>query len=712
MRHHPPVITGEEHLQSNVEEGCAIIMNAAKECNSPQDITVWDETKPRWARIMDGKDPKLIWKSVNWKGTLNSINENQPTEGEFKEHFEKLFVNSTNNVDEAPNDLETAPYIPVLDDPFTYSEIEDAKKSMKKDKSYIGICPGILNILPVSWLMFLVTLINVIFTQCIYPTSWCYNKLFVLFKSGNRLLCTNYRGISIMDTFAKLYDVLILNRLLLWLDIDKCQAGAQKGRSCLEQIFSLRMLCDYAVCKKVKLFVLFIDYSKAYDRVPRHKLVAVLKSRGCGKIMLKAIQSMYTCTKNILKAAIIDATIGVRQGSPSSCLLFILYIDEMVRMIKSAIANDGFLGMLHALLLMDDTVILATNRDMCLKKFKVVTQYCRDYGMEINAKKTKFFVINGSDADKMPLQVDNTQICYSSQYLYLGAWFTDSGKLSHVISLHEKSNQAVVNKFSIFCASNSRMPFKYKKMVFEGAVMSSLLYSSESWLTTNIKPIEQQYNQLVRCLLGVRKNTSLNLCLLEAGIPPIRHIISRQRSNFLKSKVNVNDIDQPFVYVYNLCRNNNTTAYRFISEYMQPYANTNPFVDLVNDINAKKLQSTKFKTYAEELNVNMSLHPIYTTNAFIPDFLRESFSRLRLMSHKLRIETGRWSRTPRDARVCRCNNTSIQSEGHAVIECVLTSDIRSRYPMLDFTNINSLLEENTHLYSLCKYIHEVLKFYS
>ena len=217
----------------------------------------------------------------------------------FKDHFEKLLSsNDETGVPITPSDLDSAPYIPLLDDPFTYSELENVIFSLNKNKSYSGICPGILKVFPISWILFLLTVFNIIFTQCFYPTKWCYNKLFVLFKGGNRLLCDNYRGISIMDSLAKVYDSLILNRLLLWINIDKCQAGAQKGRSCLEQIYTLRMLCDYAMCKKLKLYVLFVDYSKAYDRVPRHKLIEVLKSRGCGKIMLKAIKSMYSCTKN------------------------------------------------------------------------------------------------------------------------------------------------------------------------------------------------------------------------------------------------------------------------------------------------------------------------------------------------------------------------------------------------------------------------------
>ncbi len=204
-----------------------------------------------------------------------------------------------------------------------------------------------------------------------------------------------------MDTLAKIYDTMLLNRLKLWCIIDKCQAGAQKNRDCTEQILTLRLLCDYASFRKVKLHVMFLDFSKAYDRVPRMRLIERLRDLGCGRVMLTAIKTMYKCTKNILKStATIDASIGVRQEAPSSCLLFLLYIDQMVRMLKRAVQTDGFLGSLHTLLLMDDAVILTTSRDMCVKKLNVICNFCRKSGMVINENKTKFFVINGEDHDR------------------------------------------------------------------------------------------------------------------------------------------------------------------------------------------------------------------------------------------------------------------------------------------------------------------------
>ena len=454
----PPTLdeVSVESVETAVKESCDIVNKIAKACKKTETNRVIS-AQPRWKRLMEENDCKTIWKAINWKGEINTNREiEQPSDNAFKTHFERLLNPSGEDFSEL--DVEQSPYIPLLDDPFTPRELDQAINSMNKNKSFIGFSPALLVNLPVTWLMFLLTLFNVVFQGFCFPITWCFSKLIVIFKTGDRMLCDNYRGISIMDTLAKVYDTLIMNRLKIWMAIDKCQAGSMEGRGCLEQIFALRMLCDYAIHKKVKLYVLFIDYRKAYDKVPRQKLIQCLKSLGCGKIMLKAVYMMYKCTNNVLTSATIKSVVGVKQGAPSSCLLFIIYIDQMVRMLKQTIATDGFLGTLHALLLMDDTVIVATSRDMCIKKFKVVLEYCREYGMVINQTKTKFFVINKAGIDKIPINVENNMINYCEKYLYLGAWFTDSGRIKDVMSLHEGNGQSTVNKFAIFCNSNTDMP--------------------------------------------------------------------------------------------------------------------------------------------------------------------------------------------------------------------------------------------------------------
>lgn len=327
------------------------------------------------------------------------------------------------------------------------------------------------------------------------------------------------------------------------------------------------------------------------------------------------------------------------------------------------------------------------------------------------SQKPVFFVVNGDLADRENLEVDTIIVSYKERYLYLGAWFTDSGKITDIISMHEGRSEQVVNKFAIFCAANSQMPYIYKKRVFDAAVMSSLLYSCESWITKNFKGMQRQYDKLVRCLLGVRKNTSISLCMLEAGITPLKNIILNKQKCFLISKRENRDIEIPFNYVYDMCRHNSTPGYRFLSNILEQDTHPDSLQHIEDEVRLRAEHSSKFNVYLSELNPSLSVHDIYTTTKFIPDYCRVSFSRLRLMSHNLRVETGRWSRTPLNERVCPCDRTSVQSEIHVLIFCPLSHHCRLRFEMLNFTSISSLMNEKVNITALCEYIHEVLSIY-
>ena len=116
----------------------------------------------------------------------------------------------------------------------------------------------------------------------------------------------------------------------------------------MEHILTLRLLIDCAKKNKSKLFILFIDFEKAYDKIVRTKLIEELKRLGCGMIMLKVIVAMYRNTSFLFNQI---ANRGVKQGFTTSCFLFIIYVDCMVRKMKESFALDGFLGTLHILML-------------------------------------------------------------------------------------------------------------------------------------------------------------------------------------------------------------------------------------------------------------------------------------------------------------------------------------------------------------------------
>ena len=197
---------------------------------------------------------------------------------------------------------------------------------------------------------------------------------------------------------------------------------------------------------------------------------------------------------------------------------------------------------------------------------------------------------------------------YTNRYLYLGAWFTDTGKTDDVLRLHEPSNEAAINKFSIFCTANTQMPFVYKKKVFDAAITSAMLYSCETWLTNKFKGLERQYNKLIRCLLGVRKNTSMNLCMIETGISPLLEIIKYRRASFIKSKLRNIDMNEPFHFVYNMCRVANTPGFRYLNESLN-YQHENPLEKISSFVSRKANEgnATKFATYVNDLNPDMTV---------------------------------------------------------------------------------------------------------
>jgi len=75
---------------------------------------------------------------------------------------------------------------------------------------------------------------------------------------------------------------------------------------------------------------------------------------------------------------------------------------------------------------------------------------------------------------------------------------------------------------------------------------------------------------------------------------------------------------------------------------------------------------------------DLTIHQVYTrdirTVTLTPEYLRMSFTRMRLSSHRLRIGTGRWARLPRDQRLCRCG--AVQDERHVLQDCELAHHLR------------------------------------
>ena len=108
--------------------------------------------------------------------------------------------------------------IPILDSPISQAEIYDQVRNVKPDKSCgsDGISPGIFSMLPAHLFLTIVTLFNRIFLGGEYPLAWSIAKIFTIQKKGNIQNPDNYRGISVTNSMAKLYDMILCSRLHQW----------------------------------------------------------------------------------------------------------------------------------------------------------------------------------------------------------------------------------------------------------------------------------------------------------------------------------------------------------------------------------------------------------------------------------------------------------------------------------------------------------------
>ncbi len=261
----------------------------------------------------------------------------------------------------------------------------------------------------------------------------------------------------------------------------------------------------------------FVDFTQADERVPRAILFNALLRLGCGAVMLAALVSMYRATHSIIGTAIVSATVGVRQGSPTSCIIFVLFINDLIKLLKENCGWDGFLSWLHVLVLMDDTVRLSTLMNGMTRNLSLLKHFCNNYGMAVNNKKTTFFDVNVAVERSEPFITVGMTVNLCDKYTYLGSVFTSDGSISTAIVAHAQSKMCHVLKYVSFVKKNADAPFSVKKRIFEAALMSTLLYGCESWLDANLKPMEILYNLCIKQLLGVRMSTCNDVCYVDCA---------------------------------------------------------------------------------------------------------------------------------------------------------------------------------------------------
>jgi hypothetical protein len=167
----------------------------------------------------------------------------------------------------------------------------------------------------------------------VVPLQWREATLFALYKgAGDPCDPNNYRAIALMSAFAKLYERILLKRLLRWFRSSRLwllpQFGFRAGCSCVHAIFLLRtIILDIHNSRRLPVFAAFVDLKKAFPSVGRDALFQRMLVLGIPYRLVAAVRSFYI--SNVARLRVDNnvtrdffVAIGVLEGSVLSPFLF------------------------------------------------------------------------------------------------------------------------------------------------------------------------------------------------------------------------------------------------------------------------------------------------------------------------------------------------------------------------------------------------------
>ena len=184
--------------------------------------------------------------------------------------------------------------------------------------------------------------LRLIFNHCIdsgiYPCEWKKANVVPIHKKGDTQTLKNYRPVSLLPTCGKIFERLIYNEMFgFFLDkglISANQSGFKPGDSCINQLLSITHNIYKSFDDGYEVRGVFLDISKAFDKVWHDGLIFKLQENGISGNLLKVLKHFLTNGKQRVvlhgqSSSWTNVKAGVAQSSIVGLLLFLKYINDL-----------------------------------------------------------------------------------------------------------------------------------------------------------------------------------------------------------------------------------------------------------------------------------------------------------------------------------------------------------------------------------------------